>query len=271
MKRGLSDAVFTPAWELDAFLKSASAARFDGVELNVRENKGELTLNTSICQAKTIFHMAKNYGLEIASITTGLHNHYALSSKNKTIRERGIKIALHMIELAAHMKAKVVQIVPGVVTPDVPYDNSYSLAQESLTLIATVASAAGVTIGVENVCNKFLPSPFEFLRFLDEIRNPCVQAYFDTGNAMVTGHPEHFISLLGNRIVAIHAKNYRHSARDFVSLLDGDVNWPAIVRALREIPYHGYVMSTPPYPYLYCVDRLVETASKDLAAVLNII
>lgn len=47
------------------------------------------------------------------------------------------------------------------------------------------AAATGVAIGVENVWNKFLLSPLEFSRFIDEIGSPAVGAYFDAGNVLV--------------------------------------------------------------------------------------
>lgn len=270
MKKGLSDAVFIPRWDTETFLQSAAEAGFDGVELNLREAEGDLTFNTSPAEAKSIAKTVKDRGLEIASLSTGLHNHYALSSGGGGDRQRGEDIGLRMIELAVEMDVSIIQIVPGVTSPDVPYDTAYDRAQDSLSRLGAEASRAGVTIGIENVTNQFLPSPLEFVRFLDEINSPSVQAYFDNGNAMVTGHPEHFVRLLGRRIVAMHLKDYRRSARDFVSILEGDMNWPAVMALLRDIPYKGYAMATPPYPYDHCPELAVETAYHNLSAALQL-
>ncbi|HET7521776.1 MAG TPA: sugar phosphate isomerase/epimerase family protein [Bacillales bacterium] len=270
MKKGLSDAVFIPRWDTHAFLQAAGEAGFDGVELNLREKGGTLTFDTSPAEAKSLAKMAEKHGLEIASLSTGLHNHYALSSGDDSKRRRGEEIGLRMIELAARMGVSIIQIVPGVVTPDVPYDDAFNRAQESLARLGSEASRAGITIGIENVCNKFLPSPLEFVRFLDELNSPSVQAYFDNGNAAVTGHPEHFIQLLGRRIVAMHLKDYRESVGDFVSILEGDINWSVIMKALSDIPYAGYAMATPPYPYAHFPERAVDTAFRHLVSVLEL-
>lgn len=270
MKKGISDRVFPPVWKIEESLSIAKQVGFDGIELNVHEEEGILNLNTSSSTARVLAKQCNELGLEIPSLSTILHNQYSLNSGNAVVRKHGEEIALKMIELAEAMGAKVIQIVPGVATSNVPYDRAYELSQESLTRLASVASKTGLTIGLENVCNKFLPSPMEFARFLDEINHPSVQAYFDIGNAMATGYPEHWIHLLGNRIVTIHSKDYRLATGYFVSSLGGDVNWPVVIDSLRKIRFTGYIMSTPPRQYMYCPERLIETASRDLDAILEL-
>ncbi|AXF55299.1 sugar phosphate isomerase/epimerase family protein [Salicibibacter kimchii] len=270
MKKGISDTVFIPGLDTETFLIASGKAGFAGVELNFREKEGKLDADTTSAQARVLAQMATDNGLEIVSLSTQLFNDYPLSSSDTTLREKGKEIAIRMIELATEMETKLIQIVPGVLSPDQPYQTAYDLAQQTLLQLATEASAADITIGIENVSNKFLPSPLEFVRFLDEINQPCIQAYFDSGNAMVTGYPDHFIDLLSKRIAAIHMKNYRQSTGDFVSALDGDINLRSMMHALRKIPYKGYVIMTPPYPSTYCSAQLIEIASLELTEVLNL-
>lgn len=269
MKKGIHDVPFLPKWEFEKFIGKVAEAKFDGIELNIYENEGFLTTETSLREARFLLQKCKSLGIEIPSLSTGLHNKYSLSSTNFNTRKRGIEIALHMIELAAEMESQVVQLVPGTINENMQYDRAYELAQESISHIASEASRAGIIVAIENVCNKFLPSPLEFLRFIDEINHPNVQAYLDIGNAMVTGHPEHFIQLLNDRIFAIHAKDYRLSTRDFAAPLSGDVDWAAVITALHDVNYDGYFISTP-NRYMYCTERLIESASSDLSAIFNL-
>ena len=44
-------------------------------------------------------------------------------------------------------------------------------------------------IGIEEVWNKFLLSPLEFNRYVDEFQSPTVKAYFDVGNVVFYGYP----------------------------------------------------------------------------------
>lgn len=271
MKKGLSDANFIPNWGTKRFLKVAKSAGFEGVEINLREGDGDLTPETSVAEAKRLMQLAAGCDIEIASLSTGLLNHYAISSEDAIIRKKGEYIGMRLIEFAAEMEAKVIQVVPGVACAETSYEVSYELAAESLVKLGDEAASAGITIGIENVCNKFLPSPQEFAGFLDYISHPSVQAYFDNGNALATGYPEHFVNLLGDRIVAVHVKDYRQAVGDFVSILEGDTNWPVLMHALNDIPFKGYLIATPHYPYAHCHDRHVEKFSQDLSSVLNLV
>lgn len=271
MKKGLSDAMFIPKWPVEKFLKLAKKSGFDGVELNFRENTGDITPQTSLSEANKLAHVVGLYDLEIASLSTSLFNHYSLSSNDSTLRKSGEEIGRRMIEFAHEMDIDIIKVVPGTVTGDVSYCEAYENAIESLMNLGAEAEAAGITIGVENVYNKFLPSPREFVGFLDDINHPSVKAYFDNGNALVTGYPEHFIKLLGDRIVSIHVKDYRQSIGSFVSILEGDTNWPVVMTALQDLVYDGYLISTPPYPYEHGHERHIERYAQDLTAILDLL
>lgn len=56
--------------------------------------------------------------------------------------------------------------------------------------LAEYAEKKRVTIGIENVWNKFLLSPMEMRDFIDRIGSRRVAAYFDVGNVVRDGYPE---------------------------------------------------------------------------------
>ena len=81
---------------------------------------------------------------------------------------------------------------------------------------------------------------------MDEIGSDNVGVYFDVGNVILTGYPEQWIHILGQRIKRIHFKDFKRDVGNlsgFCDLLDGDVNFPAVMAALREIGYTGPVTS----------------------------
>lgn len=271
MKKGLSDAMFIPKWNIEKFLKLANKCGFEGVELNFRENEGEFTPKTSLEEANRLGHLAAHYQLEIASISSSLFHKYPLSSNHSRLRKSGEEIGRRMIEFAAEMGVKVVKVIPGTVTSDMSYCTAYKNSIKSMLHLGNEAAAVGVTIGVENVYNKFLPSPKEFADFLNDINHPSIKAYVDIGNALVTGYPEHFIEILNDQIIGVHVKDYRKSLGCFVSTLEGDANWPGIMTSLQDIPYQGYLISTPPYKFAYGHERHIERYSQDLTALINLL
>src|SRR2546425_339297 len=74
--------------------------------------------------------------------------------------------------------------------------------------LVPMARDVGVTIAVEEVWNKFLLSPLEFARYVDEFESPRVRAYFDVGNVVIHGYPQDWIRTLGPRIAKIHLKDF---------------------------------------------------------------
>jgi L-ribulose-5-phosphate 3-epimerase len=102
-----------------------------------------------------------------------------------------------------------------------------------------------VILTPENVWNKFLVSPLEMRAFVDQFQSPWLGAHFDMGNVMQFGYPEDWIRTLGPRIKRVHVKDYKLSARAeqgrFVPLLEGDVNFAAVMKALADVGYRGFL------------------------------
>ena len=63
-------------------------------------------------------------------------------------------------------------------------------------------------VAVEEVWNKFLLSPLEFARYVDELDSPWLKAYFDVGNIVFYGYPQDWIRTLGARIAKVHLKDF---------------------------------------------------------------
>ena len=104
--------------------------------------------------------------------------------------------------------------------------------------------------------------------FIDQFNTPHVGSYFDVGNVLATGYPEHWISILGERIKRVHFKDYRKAVGTvdgFCDLLSGDVNWPAVMASLKDISYNGWIAAEmiPPVPfYKYAPETLIDNTSR---------
>src|SRR5690625_4074861 len=171
MKKGLSDAMFIPKWSTEIFFQLAKKNGFQGVELNFRKNEGDLTPETSLEEANRLAHLAAKNQLTISSISSSLFHHYPLSSGDSRLRKSGEEIGRRMIEFAAEMGVKIIKVIPGTVTSDMSYCEAYQNSVKSLLRLGNEAHTVGVTIGVENCYNKFLPSPKEFADFLEDINH----------------------------------------------------------------------------------------------------
>jgi L-ribulose-5-phosphate 3-epimerase len=140
-----------------------------------------------------------------------------------------------------------VLLVPAVVNPQTMYQDAWTRSQAQIRKLLPLAQELKVIIAVEEVWNKFLLSPIEFARYVDDFKSPWVKAYFDVGNVVLYGYPQDWIRTLGKRIVKLHFKDFafrqdptiKKRVADFVNLRDGEIDWNEIYKALGEIGYTG--------------------------------
>ena len=145
------------------------------------------------------------------------------------------------LRCASSMEVDTVLLVPTRVTETYDYVEAYKHTQGLIRKLLPLAEELEVIIALENVWNNFLLSPIEFARYIDELQSKWVRAYFDVGNLIIQGYAQHWIRALGKRIVKIDLKDYRRKGQEFVNLLEGDVNWPEVHKALQEIGFAGWM------------------------------
>ncbi|MBO5070205.1 MAG: sugar phosphate isomerase/epimerase, partial [Roseburia sp.] len=190
MKLGISDFAFPSGWALDKIFATAAEVGFDGVELGLTEN-GPVNLDSTKEDMQNIKNLADKYGIRLYSMASMLAWDYSLTSDSSEERERAKSNVKKQIELAHYLGCDTVLVVPGYVGVDfipkcevVAYDTVYARAAEWVNELKAYAEERKVSIGVENVWNKFLLSPLEMRDFIDKADSDYVGAYFDVGNVV---------------------------------------------------------------------------------------
>ena len=270
MKKGISIWSFAGA-DIRENLRLAHDAGFDGVELSLNET-GEVSLDSTKEEILAIKEYGESLGLEFYSVASGLYWTYNYTSENEENRnvKKAKEITKKQLEVASWLGCDTILVVPGAVEVAfdrgevVEYDVAYERALSALRELAPYAEKLGVAIGVENVWNEFLLSPMEMADFIDKVGSDYVGSYFDVGNVLYIGHPEHWIKILGKRIKKVHFKDYRRAAGDlygFVDLLAGEVNWPAVMAKLRDIGYDNWVTAEMLPPYTHYPEAILYNTS----------
>jgi hexulose-6-phosphate isomerase len=222
LPRQLSDA--------DKF-KLAKKCGFQGIEASPMDDLNE---------ARKLGELALQAGVPIHSIVFGGWN-APLSDPSPEVVKKGLEGMESALRSAHAMGADAVLLVPAIVTETVGYGDAYKRSQDNIRRLLPLAEEMRVIIAVENVWNKFLLSPLEFARYVDEFDSPWLKAYFDVGNVIIFGFAQDWIRTLGKRIVKIHLKDFKRSGYNWPNLLEGDVNWPEVRKALDEIGYRGFL------------------------------
>jgi L-ribulose-5-phosphate 3-epimerase len=220
--------------------KLLKEAGFDGVEPPSHLDQEEVLQACSMT------------GLTIASVSCGAHSRM-LANPAPGKRAEGAAGIQQALRDANRYGASSILVVPGLVDERITYTDNYKWTQEGIRQCLPLAEELGVTMAIENVWNNFLLSPIEAARYVDEFNSKFVGWHFDVGNVMFLGWPEQWIRILGRRIQKIHIKEYSRKKlneegkrKGFdVEYLEGDNNWPAIMKALDEIGYRGWAIVEP--------------------------
>jgi len=198
-------------------------------------------------QAQAMKDAAEKAGIHIHSVMNMDHWKYPLSSSDPAVVEKSLDGARTSLRNAHFWGADTVLIVPAVVNAETSYRDAYARSQVSIRKLLPLAEELKVIIALEEVWNKFLLSPMEFATYIDRFQTPWVRAYFDVGNVQLYGYPADWIRTLGKRIVKLHIKDFSFTPQpnsekivaEWMPLLEGDLNWPAIYQALKDIGFHG--------------------------------
>lgn len=199
-------------------------------------------------EAEAMKDAAEKAGVAIDSVMNMDHWKYPLSSADPAVVEKsltGMRTSLHNAKLWG---AHAVLLVPAVVNEQTSYRDAWTRSQEQIRKLIPLAEELRVTIALEEVWNKFLLSPIEFARYVDEFKSPWVGAWFDVGNVVLYGYPQDWIRTLGHRIVDVHVKGFKHAGNcyQWVNIGEGDIDWPAVRSAFAEIGYRGTAITELP-------------------------
>ena len=276
MKKGISIWSFAET-DLKKCMELAKNAGFDGLELALDEH-GPVSMDSTKEDILSVKKMAEETGIELYSVACGLYWKYNYTSANEENVKYAKEITVKQLEVASWLGCDTILVVPGAVEVAfdpgeiVEYDVAYDRALSALRELAPVAEKLKVSIGVENVWNRFLLSPMEMADFIDKVGSPYVGSYFDVGNVLYSGYPEHWIKILNSRIKKVHFKDYRRAAGDlhgFVDILSGEVNWPGVMEQLEKVGYDGWVSAEMLPPYTHYPETIIYNTSNALDKILG--
>ncbi|MBQ2978312.1 MAG: sugar phosphate isomerase/epimerase [Clostridia bacterium] len=277
MKKGISIWSFAET-DLKKCFQLARDAGFDGVEVALDE-KVMVSLESTKEDAETVKAWAKEAGVALYSVASGLYWKKNYTASSEEIRKEAKEITKRQLQVASWLGCQSILVVPGAVGVDfepgseiVDYDVAYDRCLEALKELAPVAEEYQVELCIENVWNKFLLSPLEMRDLIDKVNSPWVGSYFDVGNVLYCGYPEQWIKILGKRIRKVHFKDFKRSVGTldgFGDLLSGDVNWKNVRAALEKTGYDGWVTAEMLPPYAQYPETILYNTSNAMNRIIG--
>lgn len=215
---------------------AAREAGFDAIEMQTISREDE---------AAEIKDAATRSGLRIHSVMNAEHWRFPLSSGDRDVVNRSVAGMEKSLRNAALWGADAVLLVPAVVDQATSYRDAWTRSQRVIReRLLPLARELKVIVAVEEVWDKFLLSPIEFARYVDELDSPWLKAYFDVGNVVFYGFPQDWIRTLGRRTVKVHLKDFRLDRPNgrfaWTNIGDGDIDWLEVRRAFDDAGYQGF-------------------------------
>jgi L-ribulose-5-phosphate 3-epimerase len=245
--KGICSVAFPKELPVGERITRAKDAGFDAIELTVGP---DFPLDINHDDARRLADAADKSHIQIATlwVSEPLLQH-PLNAPDPADRAKGAAVIRRGIEIAHDLNCGAlllyaVRLGRGAKL-DVGSQETWDRYSAALKTVLPDAQRAKVLLNPENVWNKFLLSPLEMRSFVDQFQSPWVGAHFDVGNCLLYGYPEDWILTLGSRIKRVHMKDFRLAARGeaahFADLLEGDVNWKAVMAALVKVGYRGFL------------------------------
>jgi L-ribulose-5-phosphate 3-epimerase len=221
---------------LDRF-RMAVEAGFAGIEMRTTFDAAE---------AEKVRDASAKSGLRVHSVMNVEHWNSPLSSGDPAVVSKSVAGMETSLRNAKLWGADTVLLVPAVVNAQTSYKDAWTRSQAVIReRLLPLASDLKVVIAVEEVWNKFLLSPLEFARYVDELGSPWVKAYFDVGNIVFYGYPQDWIRALGPRIAKVHLKDFQLDRPNgkfaWKNLGEGDIDWPEVRKAFADVGYDGWM------------------------------
>lgn len=239
--------------DTETALKKAAAMGAKGVQ--VYATHGDMAPENLVGQKRKDFlKMVKDNGLIISALCGDLGHGFGNAELNPGLIEQSKRI----LDMAKELETDIVTTHIGVVPGD-PAHERYQIMQDACGQLARYADSLDAHFAIETG-----PETAVTLKsFLDSLHSTGVAVNLDPANfVMVTGDdPVQAVYTLKDYIVHTHAKDGRRNyyrdpeavyglAEDemlaspsFIELPlgDGDVPFPAYLKALDEIGYHGFL------------------------------
>ncbi len=243
MKVGLSTIITPSDWGFDETLKQAAAAGYEAVELCLRD-EGDITLQTPEADLAAMATRAANAGIELSSVCPMIRSlPKDIMTNDKAVWKASLETIRRCLAATRALGIDTMLLTLGGLTDDLYYNEAYVNAVKGLQVLTPTAEELQVNIAVEYVWNKFLLSPMEFAHFCDDVGSSRVGLFFDTGNMVIFGFPQHWVRICARHLMKVHFKDFRRNGYAWTPLLEGDVNFPAVMAELRKAGYDGALLS----------------------------
>ena len=233
---------------LDDALALIAEADYDGVALTLDHHHLDPYAPDLTGRAETLARRLEELGLGIV-VETGAR--YLLDPRTKhepTLvspepegREKRLDFLYRCVEVAAATNAEAVSFWAGVPGEGVDRDEARRWVIEGVTKVAERAETRGVVAALEPEPGMLVETLDDYAAVAEEV--PGLKIALDTGHCLVTGErdPAEAVREFAGSIGTVSIEDMRRGVHEHLPFGEGDVDVPAVLRALEEVRFGGLV------------------------------
>lgn len=183
--------------------------------------------------------VSKETGIQVNYVCADYFMEIPFIRVSEDTRNKNKRILAFLIEQCAQIGIKGIEI-PFVDNSRIENESEAETVANCLLECLPIAEVHNIRIGLETSLN-----PDDFIRLIERIDNPLIEANYDTGNSASLGYDtkEELIKL-GKYIHNIHIKD-RELGGGTVPLGEGDVDFDLFFKTLDKISYNGsFILQT---------------------------
>jgi len=247
------------AYSAEDVVRVLKEAGYDGVEWRVADDGRHASVANLASRGRELRKMCDDAGLEIPLLATNL----------ELADIEGIKQA---VDGALEVGAPQIRLMVPALKAGGDYEDLLEQARERLKDAAAIAGVAGIRILLETHPGGIIPSASAAWRLVHTFDPVRIGVIYDPGNIIYEGLESWRlgVNVLGEYLAHVHVKNtlwarakrkdtgrlyWRH---EWTTLRDGLVDWPAVMEALIEYGYDGYLSLEDFSSEKSTVDKLVD-------------
>lgn len=189
----------------------------------------------------------------------------SLVSDVPELREIRVRTLLRTLDIAARLGARCISITTGKPLGSMSPEACEPVLEEHLGRVLSRADELGVDVGIECEPGLLLEWTDELVAWIGRMGSPRLGANLDLGHARVIGEePAESIRKLAGRIWNLHIEDIRGRKHYHRIPGEGDMDFPRIAAALREISYDRCV-TVELYTYATAPDRAAAESYRALS------
>ena len=233
---------------LDDALAMVAEAGYDGVALTLDHHHLDPYAPDLTGRAEMLARRLEELGLGVV-IETGARylldprakHEPTLVSPEPEGRARRLDFLYRCVEVAAVTGAEAVSFWAGVPAEGVDRDEAHRWVIEGVLKVAERAKERGVVAALEPEPGMLVETLDDYVAVAQEV--PDLKLALDTGHCLVTGErdPAEAVREFASSTGTVSIEDMRRGVHEHLPFGEGDMDVPAVLRALEEVRFGGLV------------------------------